>query len=65
MGAVQTLIAGGSMIADIADMHELATGHRQEGMFFGGLAFAGKTASGLGAFHCWSGYGRDSNSRGG
>jgi Na+/melibiose symporter-like transporter len=36
------------MIADISDAHELATGVRQEGMFFGGMAFAGKAASGLG-----------------
>lgn len=48
MGAVQALIAGGSMIADISDIHEFSTGQRQEGMFFGGLAFAGKAASGLG-----------------
>jgi Na+/melibiose symporter-like transporter len=29
MGAVQTLAAGGSIVADIADEHELATGRRQ------------------------------------
>lgn len=48
MGAVQPLVAAGSMVADISDAHELATGMRQEGMFFGGMAFAGKAASGLG-----------------
>jgi Na+/melibiose symporter-like transporter len=48
VGAVQALVAAGSMAADIADVHELATGRRQEGLFFGGLSFAGKAASGLG-----------------
>ncbi|ELR66468.1 hypothetical protein C942_04166 [Photobacterium marinum] len=57
MGAVQSLIAAGSMIADISDEHELTTGQRQEGMFFGGMAFAGKAASGLG--HSFAGIGID------
>ncbi|MEH6579732.1 MAG: MFS transporter [Amphritea sp.] len=57
MGAVQSLVAAGSMIADISDDHELATGLRQEGMFFGGMAFAGKAASGLG--HSFAGIGID------
>lgn len=48
VGAVQAMVAGGSMIADITDEHELLTGRRQEGLFFGGLTFAAKTASGLG-----------------
>ncbi len=43
------LVAAGSMLADITDMHELRTGARQEGIFFGVLAFAGKAASGLGS----------------
>ena len=38
----------GSMMADVADEHELATGRRQEGIFFGALAFAAKSTSGLG-----------------
>lgn len=43
------LVAAGSMLADITDLHELETGARQEGIFFGVLAFAGKAASGLGS----------------
>ena len=41
-------IAGGSMLADVADEHELLTKRRQEGIFFGALSFAGKSAAGLG-----------------
>ena len=57
IGAVQCLVAAGSMIADICDEQELATGLRQEGMLFGGLVFAGKAASGLG--HSVAGLGVD------
>jgi len=57
MGAVQCLVAAGSMIADIGDEQELVTGLRQEGMLFGGLVFAGKAASGLG--HSVAGLGID------
>lgn len=39
-----------SMMGDIADEHELATGRRQEGIFFGVVSFSGKAASGLGSF---------------
>ncbi len=42
------LISSGSMLADIADEHELQTGHRQEGIFFGALSFSGKASAGLG-----------------
>jgi Na+/melibiose symporter-like transporter len=42
------IVTAGSMMADIADEHELFTGRRQEGVFFGALTFAGKSASGLG-----------------
>ncbi len=42
------LVTSGSMMADIADEHELLSGRRQEGIFFGALSFAGKSASGLG-----------------
>ena len=45
---VQALVSFGSMVADIADQHELATGKRQEGIFFGASSFANKSASGLG-----------------
>jgi Na+/melibiose symporter-like transporter len=47
---VAGLVTAGSMMADIADEHELATGLRQEGLFFGALAFAVKASSGLGTF---------------
>jgi Na+/melibiose symporter-like transporter len=41
-------ITSGSMLADIADEHEVRTGRRQEGMFFGALSFSSKASSGLG-----------------
>ncbi len=37
-----------SMIADVADEHEVATGERKEGVFFAALAFAIKVPTGLG-----------------
>ena len=37
-------------MADVADDHELATGARQEGIFFAALAFAAESTSGLGSF---------------
>lgn len=42
------IVMAGSMMADLADDHELKTGARQEGIFFGALAFAAKSTSGLG-----------------
>lgn len=42
------ILMAGSMMADLADDHELTTGARQEGIFFGALAFAAKSTSGLG-----------------
>jgi len=48
-GGGAPVVVSGSMLADIADEHELDTGRRQEGIFFGALSFAGKTAAGLGA----------------
>jgi len=48
VGVVQALVSSGSMMADIADEHELESGRRQEGIFFGALSFSGKAASGLG-----------------
>ena len=45
---VQALVSFGSMVADIADEHELATGKRQEGIFFGASSFSNKSASCLG-----------------
>jgi Na+/melibiose symporter-like transporter len=47
-GGAAALIAAGSMMADLTDEHELTTGRRQEGIFFGALTFAGQSASGLG-----------------
>lgn len=47
-GVVQALVTSGSMMADIADEHELGSGKRQEGIFFGALSFSGKAASGVG-----------------
>lgn len=44
----QAIVSFGSMMADVADEHELASGRRQEGIFFGAVAFSGKAASGLG-----------------
>ena len=48
MAASQGIVTFGSMVADIADEHEYKTGRRQEGGFFGAIAFAGKASSGLG-----------------
>jgi Na+/melibiose symporter-like transporter len=45
---VQALVSFGSMVADIVDQHELKTGMRQEGIFFGAVSFANKTTTGLG-----------------
>jgi Na+/melibiose symporter-like transporter len=47
-GAGASLVASGSMMADIADEHEFETGRRQEGIFFGALSFSGKAAAGVG-----------------
>jgi GPH family glycoside/pentoside/hexuronide:cation symporter len=41
-------VAYPSMMADAADEHELMMGSRREGLYFAGLGFAGKAASGLG-----------------
>jgi Na+/melibiose symporter-like transporter len=48
-GAAASLMTAGSMMADIADEHELGVGRRQEGIFFGALSFSGKAAVGLGS----------------
>ena len=44
----QAFVSFGSMMADVADEHDLATGVRQEGIFFGAIAFSSKATSGLG-----------------
>ena len=48
-GVVQALITFSSMLADIADEHELRTGKRQEGIFFATVSFSNKVTSGLGS----------------
>lgn len=41
-------VIGASIVADLADEHELRTGARQEGMFFAAVSFSGKAVSGVG-----------------
>lgn len=48
LGSGVVLIAYPSMMADAADEHEHLHGHRREGLYFAGLGFAGKAASGIG-----------------
>ena len=50
IGAGGAVVAPGAMLADIADEHELSSGRRQEGIFFGALSFSGKAASGVGGW---------------
>lgn len=47
-GGAAGIVAAGSMMADIADEHELSTHRRQEGIFFGALSFSVKSSSGAG-----------------
>lgn len=49
-GVAAALVLAGSMMADVADEHELVTGRRQEGIFFAALSFGAKSTSGLGTF---------------
>jgi Na+/melibiose symporter-like transporter len=51
------LISVMSILADIADEHELNTGRRQEGMFYAARSFFAKASSGLG--HLLAGIGID------
>lgn len=46
----QAFISFGSMMADVADEHEYNFGTRQEGIFFGAIAFSSKATSGFGNF---------------
>ncbi len=48
IGTGFVLVAYPSMMADAADEHEQLFGSRREGLYFAGLGFAGKAASGLG-----------------
>jgi Na+/melibiose symporter-like transporter len=50
IGVVQAAICVGSMMADVADEHEYESGRRQEGVFFGGVAFAAKGSLAIGQF---------------
>jgi Na+/melibiose symporter-like transporter len=56
-GSGGSVTAFNSAMADITDEHELRTGRRQEGVYFGALAFAGKSSSGIG--HGLAGVGLD------
>jgi GPH family glycoside/pentoside/hexuronide:cation symporter len=42
------MVAYPAMMADAADEHELLFGRRREGLYFAGLGFANKAASGIG-----------------
>ncbi len=48
IGSGFILVAYPSMMADAADEHEHLFGRRREGLYFAGLGFAGKAATGLG-----------------
>ena len=48
IGTGFVLVAYPSMMADAADEHEYLYGRRREGLYFAGLGFAGKAATGLG-----------------
>jgi len=45
---VQGGITARSLVADVVDEHEMTTGRRQEGIFFGAQSFLGKAVHGLG-----------------
>jgi GPH family glycoside/pentoside/hexuronide:cation symporter len=47
-GLAFPVVAYPAMMADAADEHELLFGHRREGLYFAGLGFASKAATGLG-----------------
>jgi GPH family glycoside/pentoside/hexuronide:cation symporter len=48
VGVGFVVVAYPSMMADAADEHEYLHGARREGLYFAGLGFAGKAATGLG-----------------
>ncbi len=48
VGVVQALVTFGSMVADMADEHELKHGKHQEGIFFAAASFANKCTTGVG-----------------
>lgn len=48
-GIASMMVLAGSMMADVTDEDELASGLRREGIFFGAYSFSTKVAYGLGA----------------
>ncbi len=48
IGVGLVLVAFPAMMADAADEHELRFGRRREGLYFSGITFAAKAASGVG-----------------
>jgi Na+/melibiose symporter-like transporter len=48
-GIAQLLVGLGTMLADIADEHELLTERRQEGVFFGAFSLTNKCSAALGS----------------
>lgn len=48
LGVALLSVTAPAMMADAADEHEMLFGHRREGLYFAGLGFAAKAASGLG-----------------
>lgn len=48
-GIAQLLVGLGTMLADIADEHELGTERRQEGIFFGAFSFTNKSSAAVGS----------------
>ena len=47
---IGAMILGASMMSDVVEASEEVTGRREEGLFFAGLLFVQKVASGLGIF---------------
>jgi Na+/melibiose symporter-like transporter len=45
----QVIVSFNSMVADVADEHQMESGERNEGIFFAALGFSGKVTSGLGS----------------
>ena len=45
--AATSFVSAGSMMADVAEQHVLASGKAQQGIFFSATSFSGKLASGL------------------
>ena len=50
IGTAILMVCSGSIVADVADDHELRCGKRQEGLLFGFFTLASKTTSGIGSF---------------